>query len=363
MLKKWKIGWGITARCNMNCPFCYSKNHRIGKSDNMKGVIPFIEKNYQFIDSINFGTGETALLDEWWDLILMIKNLNDKIKIGVTTNGSLFCNDFITPRKVNLGKTLLNDVDISIDFAHADLHNHYRGNKNAFKWALETIKICNELGIEKTIVMVATKDSFTKENIKGMSELSQQYKCNLRINIYRPTTSENDDFLLPKSQFYDSLSYMLSMMKVISISDPLLSALIGEQKYEGDFTGKSSFRILDDGFITPSTYLITDEWKHRNIFCENDLDLGTLSFEDSLSNIIPCECNGCDVVEYCRGGAFDRRLLWYKTLERKDPYCPRGTNSNQFMELIKRNIEYKETNVSYVHDGYLPTIILGHSYE
>lgn len=360
MSKKWKIGWGITARCNMNCPFCYSKSHRIDKPENVKDIIPFIEKNAQFIDSINFGTGENALLDEWWDLISIIKELNNDIKIGVTTNGSLFCNDFITSRKMDLGKRLLNDVDISIDYANKNLHNQYRNNKNAFKWALETIKVCNNLNIERSIVMVATKDSFTKENIRGMAKLSQKQNCNLRINIYRPTTSGSERFILPRYQFYESLSYMLSIMKVISISDPLLSALIGEQKYDGDFTGNSSFRILDDGFITPSTYLITEEWKCQNIFNENELNLDTLNFDKYLSNIIPNECISCDILKYCKGGAFDRRFLWNKTLEKKDPYCPYSTDSDLFVEAIKRNIEYKKTNMSFVHDGYLPTIILGH---
>ena len=66
---------------------------------------------------------------------------------------------------------------------------------------------------------------------------------------------------------------------------------------------------------------------------------------------IPSECKGCAYENSCAGGVYDRRYLWYGTLEKKDPYCP-----GVFHARNNQPIEITASDFVSVHDGYLPTI-------
>lgn len=73
-MKKWNIGWGAIAACNMNCEFCYSKNKRKNISSlTLSNWINFIDENYNSIRSINYGTGESSMCNDWYTLIRYIK--------------------------------------------------------------------------------------------------------------------------------------------------------------------------------------------------------------------------------------------------------------------------------------------------
>lgn len=365
----WKIGWGFTSLCNMNCQFCYSRNHRSKnhkKYSDIEKSLSFIQFNKDKIEAINYGTGENVLDSQWWLFIAKLKEIESNIIQGVTTNGSLAIEIEKNSKRIDILKEVINDVDISIDYPSSYYHNLARGHKKAFQWALESIKLCEELNIETTIVMVATNDTFSIDNIKKMVDFVSKFRINLRINIYRPVTSFNHNYLLSPHLLFSGLSFLLKYMDVVSISDPLLSSLLGEKKYQGDFTAKSSFRILEDGFICPSTYLITNDWKSINIYNDTVFDIDNLhhisSFSRLINSSIPKKCQQCNFKKYCRGGAFDRRLLWYNSLDIPDPYCPFYPYTNESINideigLTSPNYCSNKGKANLVHDGYLPTII------
>ena len=86
-----------------------------------------------------------------------------------------------------------------------------------------------------------------------------------------------------------------------------------------DPSGDRSIRILADGSITPSTYLIDENYIVANITEPNVLD--KIEKSNMLTNLIvktiPSECKGCAYENSCAGGVYDRRYLWYGTLEKK----------------------------------------------
>ena len=61
---KYNIGWGLTNVCNMKCKFCYSKKVRVESESELtiNEWKKFINENYMYIDSINYGTGENGSL-------------------------------------------------------------------------------------------------------------------------------------------------------------------------------------------------------------------------------------------------------------------------------------------------------------
>ena len=73
-------------------------------------------------------------------------------------------------------------------------------------------------------------------------------------------------------------------------------------------TGIDSIRILPDGSICPSTYLITENYRNKyNIKQENVLS--KVKFDDFIEAPIPKKCKNCQIREKCRGGVYDRRML------------------------------------------------------
>lgn len=173
--------------------------------------------------------------------------------------------------------------------------------------------------------------------------------------MYRPTEGINDlskKFIVNYDIFIDIIKYIAETYQIISLNDVLFSTIFTKETVS-DPSGDRSIRILADGSITPSTYLIDEKYIVGNIKEKNILL--KLENEKLLNNIIltniPEECNECVYKETCVGGVFDRRYLWYGDLEHKDPYCPQV-----YTEKNNEIIHINKTNFHSVHDGYLPTI-------
>ena len=78
-MKKYNVGWGITNSCNMNCRFCYSKETRYSTNDiSIENWKKFIDENHEYIDSINYGTGENSLNNDFFDFILYVREKYQK---------------------------------------------------------------------------------------------------------------------------------------------------------------------------------------------------------------------------------------------------------------------------------------------
>jgi len=358
-ISKFKIGWGYTSLCNMRCPFCYSYNVRQERSTDItdtKPYLAFVISHLENIDSINWGTGENSLSSRWFDLIAQIHQSAPMILQAVTTNGYL--GHIISQREdfFDVFKNCVDDVDISLDFSDPDLHNGFRGNPLAFDWAIQTIKLCMDMNKPRTIVMLGCNETLHEDNIKGLMRLADKFGCNLRINIFRPVSGLS----LPPARYdqvKESLKYIVSNYKVISLGDSLFAALFGGM--DTDPTGISSMRILPDGSITPSTYLVSEDWRAANILHDNisfESLVQSKQFQVFRSRILPDECKTCMLQNSCHGGVKDRRLIWYSTLHAPDPYCP-ARHDGDFDWLKTIELQYEKCEGPLIHKGYLPTLI------
>lgn len=351
---KWNIGWGTVSLCNMNCEFCYSKSKRKREKDlGFTEWKKFIDENHELINSINYGTGENSLSEEWFILVDYIRKNYPSITQAVTTNG--YISEVIS--KDNIKREIINraidEFDISLDYARLDIHNKFRGQKNAGKWAINTLEYCYRNNKEATIVCLGSKKNMYKENVDGLFKIAERFNAKVRINMYRPTDGVNEfskQFIWEPGELIDMLKYINGKYKILAISDSLISNIMTD-KSEEDPSGIDSIRILPDGSITPSTYLIKDDYVIGSIL--NDYALKDLEHNEVLrktvKEIIPEECKDCKYCNKCKGGVIDRRYLWHGTLERKDPYCVFNIESME-------KIHIAEEKFKSVHYGYLPTM-------
>ena len=352
--RKYSVGLGITSACNMSCDFCYSAKRRKECID-----IPiscwqdFFRKNNKYISDINFGTGENTLVDEWFNLIEFINDLDSNIGLAITTNGSLFSAISYDQRKHMILQKCITDVDVSLDYAIEEKHNRFRGHENAYQMTIDTLNYCKESNFNTTIVLMGIDDNLCIENLSGIFNIAKFYDALVRINIYRPMNSDNG--LKPPSlnTILTSLDWIHENHQICSLSDPLFSAILTTTQTHRDPSGLKSIRILPDGGVYPSTYLIDENYLLGHITdvdifnnIQNSKDL------ESLTTTIPSFCSNCEILHKCRGGAIDRRLLTYNTLKMPDPYCP--VKHNKSFQL--RDYTIKKDDFSSIHDGYLPTL-------
>ena len=359
-MKKWVIGWGVVSSCNMNCKFCYSRNKRNEEQElDPENWYKFIDKNSDLIESINYGTGENSLSNDWWNFIDYIRTSYPNIVQSVTTNGyisEVVKND---ARKKDIFLKAIDEVDVSLDYAKEDAHNNFRGQRKAYQWAMNMIKLCHDNNKRLTIVSLGSDLVVTKENMEGLFDIANKNGAILRMNIYRPTNGIDNfskQFILSQKRLVDFIKWVNDNYGILALDDALLSAIILGKK-NNDPSGVNSLRILPNGDITPSTYLIQDDFIIGNLKDNVDLkDIKKLKdnkLDHIVKNIIPKECENCKYVSKCEGGVIDRRYLWNGSLDKKDPYC--FVDDSILMSKVE-DIHTIEEKFESVHDGYLPTM-------
>lgn len=352
---KYNVGWGLTNSCNMNCKFCYSKETR-QKTENVsiQDWIKFIDENHEFIDSINYGTGENALSDDFFKFILYVRINYPNITQALTSNGYIYERVSKNEKLYKIYKECIDEIDISLDFAKSENHNYFRGQPKAYEWAINALAMLKRDNKKSTIVFVGFEETMTKSNIDGLFEIAKKYDAILRLNIYRPVSESeeiNKKFILEYKTLISMLEYINQKYQIISLNDVLFGNIYTKEANITENTGVDSIRILPDGSICPSTYLITDDYRSSYNIKQYKV-LKNLKFEEFLEAPLPEKCKNCEIGGKCKGGVYDRRILWNKTLNERDPYCPFENGDNIDKEKFK---VLKKERVS-VHDGYLPTM-------
>lgn len=339
----------------MNCQFCYSKATRkeLREECNIDDWRKFVDENWENIDSINYGTGENDILDDFFYFINYVRKNYPQIKQSLTTNGYISARIRENSEFYEIYKTAIDEVDVSIDYYIEEKHCEFRGQKNAFRWALDTLKISNLLNKLCTIVFVGYEQTLQKENIDGLFRLAKEYNALLRMNIYRPVSNNseiNSKFILSQKTLINALTYINEKYQIVSLSDVLLGSVYAGQNLKEN-TGVNSIRILPNGDICPSTYLISKEFRGKFNIKQGKI-LDRVKFPEFISSTIPKECKGCKYETECKGGVYDRRILWYGTLSQRDPYCPIRLGQS----LPEKYFKVTKTSRVSVHDDYLPTL-------
>lgn len=316
------IGIGLTNRCNLNCDHCYSRKMAeisFSLEDAKKTLSAF-----PFLESVNFGTGESILNNQFEEIVNLF-HFKD-IKLAITSNG-LSVNKM---REETLSK--FHDVDISIDFPIRELHDKWRKKEGLFDDAIKAIERCKKFNINVSIVSVLMSNNYSY--FKQFKQLLNKYDVNLRINLYKAVNK--DEFTPSYEQFWETIKIMSENFKVVSCSEPILS-LFWDKTTGGSNCG-NSMRIHPDGNISSCVYVRDN--RNNEKFNTN-------------KKILPKFCIGCAFSEKCVGGCYGRRVTESRQ-DLPDMYCPFFNEKE--LPAIKFN-KYKEGR-ELIHSNYLCTIIL-----
>ena len=347
---KFAVGIGLTNRCNLNCPHCYSRtstNQDLSLSD-----IQWITENLN-IDSVNLGTGESGLHP---DFLAIIEHFHEKnIKMSLTTNG--YTISLLTKEQLKW----FNDIDFSLDFPNETLHDCFRG-KNAFKKVLDGIEFCNNNGLKTSIVTVLMDDN---AGLMGdMVELCRHLACHLRISVYKSVNTFK--FNASFENFWKGIKLIFESSDIVACSEPIINAFLMHKNFNnshmisrgGPVCGKESIRITPAGLIVPCTFLLNSSVSIKALKSTRDLTLLTTLCNQTHENAsffsIPEMCQSCKYAAICGGGCYARRF--YRNIKYADEYCFLGKNFEANMDMKISFSDVKPTEL--VHSNYLCTLIV-----
>lgn len=336
---KYSVGIGITNKCNLNCPHCYSREkqeYNLRYAD-VKKIVDNLD-----VDSINFGTGESILCDDFNEIIELLHSRN--IKMSLTTNG------YTVSKIGNRHLKYFNDIDFSLDFPEDKMHDAFR-NGEMSELVRKGISRCQENGVQCSIAMAMMNCNY--KYMDKQVENAQKMGVSLRVNVYKPVN--NDNFKLTYEQFWEGIRLLFLNSSIVSCSEPIVNALIGNKVLDGGSPcGKKSLRIKPDGTIVPCVYMKESSYSINEYIDEISKNGYSKKLEkySSDSSVIPDFCqNECQYVDTCKGGCYARRY-YNGDINEPDEYC-----------FVKRkelpNIKFKwGPKKDLVHSEYLCTIIV-----
>ncbi len=330
------LGVGLTSACNFNCRHCYSGGGADPEEMDIDLLFQFIRR--LDVDSVNLGTGESSLHPEYHTVIEDLCSMG--IPVALTTAGpSLEALSDDELRK-------LHDVDFSLDFPVGNLHDEWRA-PGAFRMVTNGIERCRRNGVTASVAMCLMGQN--APFMEGMCLLCRDLGVSLRINAYKPVHSfeympDYDVFWKAVDDFFRLSTRAVSSEPVVNAA---LAEITGKRLFPGAGSpcGSHSLRLRPGGGILPCVY-----WNQSKVTMENWIaGSGSLPGEPLCG--IPVLCEGCPVLDTCRGGCAGRRLYTGKDLP--DAYCFRTPGRSVPDITVPEPLEGND----YVHASYLCTMI------
>lgn len=365
------IGWTLGNECPYRCKHCYSMSAREKGMDLDSQIVDRVISQLVLngIETVNLGGNEPLFTNGANPKNTMLPYIIDKltdnsITVGLTTSGITLIH---LERDHNESFRKLNDVDVSLDSPFEEEHNNNRGAK-LYKQALRALELCEQYGIDHTIIMCAMNWNFSEPHILELVNLARRYNANIRINPLKPVEPQHMETALSAEAYYKGFELLMNLNDQIDLGEPPLATVCNHDRAQGCPCGRTSFRIhsiTPDGKIPVSPCVYLHDYKVGNLI------------EDELSDIVESPqfksfrrrnrnsdkivgCQDCPLRESCRGGCAARSYLHnaHETGERtlfvKDPYCPLEENPDhsKFPQNPSINNE-----ITLVHKDYLCTWI------
>lgn len=337
------LGVGLTDRCNLACPHCYSRG--VGQWRDMPlDLLKKLLRLLPGVRAINLGTGECGLHPQFTHILEEL--LTSGVAVGLTTNGytALALSDSLLRR--------LNDVDFSLEFPDRDMHNSFRGS-GVFENVLRGIARCKRLNVETSIVM--TLMSINYRHLPGMIRLARRLHANLRINVYKPVATRR--FMMGFEDFWTSFRILAAEAEWVSCSEPIIRAFVRPSSGTGCGLpcGQTSLRVTPQGILVPCVYLRPNDGFSLTLAVLERWDTAVLEQTIRVFHRVPPRCTMCPHVGACHGGCAARRFF-STGLDSPDEFCPMGQQDHD--QQIGVSWVLPEVKPDLVHSDYLCTTIV-----
>ncbi len=151
----------ITRKCPLRCEHCFegpnlARTESLSVQELKEIIHHFQEKG---VAQIQFSGGEP--MSRFDDMIELLESKKSGTDFWLNTSGFLL--DLEKARI--LKKAGLTGVIVSLDHFEEDLHNAFRKNNDAYRWAMRAIEAVKAVEMPITLSLCATSEFITKENL------------------------------------------------------------------------------------------------------------------------------------------------------------------------------------------------------
>jgi len=172
---------GITKKCPLKCLHCYewqelNKKEKLSLSD-LQHIIKTFQKTG--VGHIQFGGGEPMMRFE--DMVELIRVAKDSSDIWISTSGL----NLTKEKAFELKEAGLTGAAISLDHFEPDFHNAFRGNAQAFEWAMQATNYCRQAGLITCWSLCATREFISRENLLQYAVAAKRSKV-YYIQLFEP---------------------------------------------------------------------------------------------------------------------------------------------------------------------------------
>jgi len=175
------ILFGITKKCGYQCEHCFEWE-ALNKPEalNREDLLSVIHSFQKFgITQIQLSGGEP--LNRFDDIVYILQDIKKDIEVWLYTSGYHFTEE----RAALLKREGLSGITVSLDHWVPELHNIFRGKKNAFEWVQKAAASAKKNGLVVSLSLCATKDFITQDNLESYAELAKQWGVSF-IQVLEP---------------------------------------------------------------------------------------------------------------------------------------------------------------------------------
>lgn len=302
------IGWGITERCNLACPHCYSAAKKTADdeltTDECKAVIDQLAN--MRIGAIGWTGGEPLLRKDLEELMRYAAGLG--LESGITTNGIP-----LTRRRVeSIAAVGVKTLQISLDGSTPETNRYIREARlKDFDLVINGVKYSIELGIRVHLAMVLCRA--TLDDVKPYIALAQDLGVkSIRFCGFVPHGFGDQEAMREKMCLGDRLGDLAALVDELEqiespdlVFDPGFGPLPPAYKFHQCVAGVRTFYICSDGSVYPCTALLDDRFKVGNVRERPVAEIlnhpGTMEMANYDHDRIHGPCRECQYFRVCRG--------------------------------------------------------------
>lgn len=327
MVEKFILQWHISEICNLKCKHCYQEKHK-PEALEYEQLISILDQYKELLKKenkkghINITGGEPLCCPFFFKLLDIFKKDKELYSFSILTNGTLI-NEEIAKKIATYNPEY---VQVSLE-GDKKVNDYIRG-EGVYKKVAQAIKYLKKQKIFVSISFTATKINY-KLFPKVVKYAEKYHVDNVWSDRYIPLNSENEkNLIMDLNETKDYLELMAKEKKrlIKKNSKTHVSTYRALQFQKTDeipyhcTAAKSLLTVMENGDLVPCRRMpiVVGNLTKDNMY---KLYKESPILKQIREEIIPDECNLCDLSVFCQGGLKCLTYAIYKDLNHKDIGC------------------------------------------
>jgi len=322
------VGWGITNRCNLTCPHCYSSASKAREAELTT------EECFEILDSLAAMGAERIGWTGGEPLLRMdLENLIERaaargIESGLTTNGTP-----MTPHRArSLKDAGLKAVQISLDGSTSERNARIRATTAVeFEKTVQAIRIARETGFGVHMAMLIGAE--TLDDVRSYVRLATQLGvASVRFCGFVPSGNGSDGEAKGRLDLRHRLIELRELVEEIGggeapviLFDPAFGPLPPDYDYHECIAGMEMLYISPRGDVYPCTSLLNELFRVGNL---KERKIESIWADPRMTEIarfpketIEGPCRDCEHLESCGAGCRGITYAYTGDMHASFPLC------------------------------------------